>query len=172
MNTADNKNYLNLQILWLAMAAAIVIYVGVAYFFLGNVQFAVPGQVGILFPLLILISAAVLAAQIVLRIFLSDDRMFPRILQELLTFPTEGPILPDLEGQILLRQHVSFHIVIWALGEAPAIFGLVLTFLSGDIHYVAGFALYSIFNMFLFRPHHGDFKDQLVRLKRYLAAKG
>jgi hypothetical protein len=67
---------------------------------------------------------------------------------------------------------LTFSTVLWALGEAPAIFGLVLTFLSGDQRFVTGFVLYSLANLFIFRPRRGYFDDQVDRLRRYLSTRG
>jgi hypothetical protein len=66
---------------------------------------------------------------------------------------------------------MTFSLILWAFGEGPAILGLVLTFLTSDIRYVAGFGLYSLLNLFFFRPRRGQFEEQVVRLRRYLGAE-
>lgn len=160
-----------LQFIWFSLILTIVMYLLVAWFVVESAIFPGQGPVGIIFPVLTVLSAGLLAAQLFLRTYLSDNKLFPRILTRIQDDLLDGPDSEDCAGHLFLANHMSLSIIIWVLGEAPAIFGLVLTFLSGDLTFVMGFALYSIVNMFFFRPHRMKFDDQLGRMRRYLETK-
>jgi len=167
------RNYTVIQIIWLAFLISVVIYVMVAYIFINSTRYEVAQvPVRILFFALATVSLCLFIPQVLLRASLTDSRLFPGILEKVRgNLPGEAS-MQDPGTQLLLQSHLTFDIIMWALGEAPAIFGLTLTFLTGDIRFVAGFALYSILNMFIFRPSRSNFDDQSGRLRRYLTTRG
>ena len=83
-----------------------------------------------------------------------------------------SPDSPAGEVQFLLKNHTTYGVILWAIGESAAIYGLVLTFTSGDMRYVAGFAVYSLANLLFFRPQKSAFEEQARRLRRYLGTGG
>jgi hypothetical protein len=149
----------------------IVVYLLVAWFVVTSAIIPVQGPAGITFPILAVLSAGLLALQLFLRTFLSDAKLFPRIYAGMPDDLSDGPEIEDCAGHLFLANHMSLGIIIWVTGEAPAIFGLVLTLLSGDLRFVVGFAVYSIVNLFVFRPKRRSFDEQLTRMRGYLAAK-
>ena len=165
------KNYATLQIIWLSMVVSVVIYFFVARYVLADPGFGPQVPVGVIAITFVILSAALLMAQLLLRTLLSDDKLFPRFREEKTTGSPETFIGGDAGARFLLQNHMTFSLILWALGEAPAIFGLVLTFLSSDMRYLTGFGLYSIVNLFFFRPRRGQYEEQLVRLRRYLAGR-
>ena len=175
----DDRQILNigrkcmiLQFIWFSLLTTIVMYVIVAWLVVKSDILTARAPVGIISSVLIILSAGLATAQLLLRTFLSDDKLFSRIIARMPDNLSDEMEADDCASHMFLANHMSLSIVIWVMGEAPAIFGLVLTFLSVNIRYVAGFALYSILNMFFFRPRRGDFENQLERLRRYLAVKG
>ncbi len=165
-------SYSTLQIIWLAMVVSVVIYLFVAHYVTSSSGFGAKGPIGVIFYALATISAALFLPQLFFRNFLSDDKLFPRFLTEETGGSLAMPAGPDAQARFLLQNHMTFSTILWALGEAPAIFGLVLTFLSGETRYVIGFAMYSLANLFIFRPRRGNFDDQAERLRRYLSMRG
>jgi hypothetical protein len=144
----------------------------VAYLAVSKTDFSASGEAGVLFPVLAGVSIVLLGVQVVIRKYMDDDKLFARVLKMLPGDRPEETAARDSFRQALLQNHLSFGIILWALGESPAIYGLVLTFLSGNPGYTAGFASYSILNMFFYRPRRQVFEDQLTRLRRYVETKG
>lgn len=161
------SGYLTLQIIWFSMVVSVAIYILVAHLVTRDVSFGKQGPVAPIAFALGVFGAVLFAAQLYFRSLLSDGKLFPRIHAELasdLSGPAE--VVP-----LLLKNHATFNIVLWTLGEFPAIFGLMLTLLSGDMRYVAGFSFYSFANLFLFRPRQSAFEEQSIRFRRYLGAR-
>jgi len=161
------NDYISLQMLWFFMVVAVVIYLFVAGFVTRDSIFENQGPVTVIAVALGGFSLVLFGAQLYFRTFLSDERLFPRIRDEL----DAGPAGPAGFVPLLLQNHATFSTILWAFGEAPAIFGLVLTLLSGEMRYVAGFGLYSLVNLFFFRPRKAAFEEQLTRLRRYMETR-
>jgi hypothetical protein len=56
--------------------------------------------------------------------------------------PARPPMVRLVNGQMLT----------WALCEAIALFGLILTFIAHDLRYILGFGALSLLNFFIYRP--------------------
>lgn len=158
-------DHATLRMLWFFLVISVPVYLVVARFAAGGLNLDQNAPVRVIAGALGALSIVLLGAQVYFRSFLSDARLFPRITEEM------SSALPGEAGEmsLLLQNHFTFGTILWAMGEAPAIFGLVLTLLSGDMRYAAGFAAYSLVNLFSFRPRRSDFEDQLARLRRHLA---
>jgi hypothetical protein len=170
--TRGETSFTTLQTIWFAMVVSVVIYLFLARYITATPGFNTKGPIGVVFGAFAIMSAALFLAQLFFRTLLSDNRLFPRFLPEEEGARQSMPADPEAEAGFLLQNHLTFSTVLWALGEAPAIFGLVLTFLSGDQRFVTGFVLYSLANLFIFRPRRGYFDDQVDRLRRYLSTRG
>lgn len=166
------KRFTVLQTIWMAMALSVVIYPVLAYIFITRSVMDGFGQTEVLFVAFAAASAVLFLAQLFVRTLLSDGKMFPRIIDNQLTSITEGSLTEEHLGVLMLQKHQSLGVASWAMGEAPAIFGFMLTFMSGDIRYVVGFAVYSLVNMNVFRPRYGPFKKQVKRFRRHLEMRG
>jgi hypothetical protein len=77
--------------------------------------------------------------------------------------------VPERGVQLILQAHVIFGIVIWAMAEAVAVFGLVLTFISGDLRPMAIFGTVALVQLVWFRPKGAAFEEQIKRWRRYVA---
>ena len=126
----------------------------------------------VLFAALAAASAGLFLAQLFIRTLLSDGKMFPRIIDKQLTGGPEVSLTDEHLGGLVLQENQSLGVATWAMGEAPAIFGFMLTFMSGDIRYVVGFAVYSLVNMNIFRPRYNAFESQVKRFHRHLEMRG
>ncbi len=166
-NSPRGNDYKSLQMLWFFMVVAVGIYLFAARFVTGSSTIENAGPVTVIAVTFGVLSAALFGAQLFFKTFLADKRLFPRILDELAATHAGLPGAAPL----FLQNHATFNTMVWAFGEAPAIFGLVLTLLSGDMRYVAGFGIYSLANLFFFRPQRAAFEEQLQRLRRYLTAR-
>jgi F0F1-type ATP synthase membrane subunit c/vacuolar-type H+-ATPase subunit K len=58
------------------------------------------------------------------------------------------------DEQSLLSAYFTTSLLTWALAESIAIYGFVVSFLSGNILYFAGFAFFAAAAMLRFRPQH------------------
>ena len=166
------KKFAVIQTIWVAMVLSMVIYPVLAYMFITRSVMGGFDQTEVLFVALAVASAALFLAQVFVRTLLSDGKLFPRIIDKQLTSGSEVSMNDEHLGGLVLQEHQSLGIASWAMGEAPAIFGFVLTFMSGDIRYVIGFAVYSLVNMNIFRPRYGSLKEQVKRFQRHLETRG
>jgi len=162
------KRFAVIQTIWVAMVLSVVIYPVLAYIFVTRSVMGGFGQTEVLFVALAAASAVLFLAQLFVRTLLSDGKIFPRIIDNQLTGSTMGSLTEDHLGALMLQEHQSLGVAIWAMGEAPAIFGFVLTFMSGDIRYAVGCAVYSLVNMNVFRPRYNAFESQVKRFQRHL----
>lgn len=161
-----------LQTIWTAMFLSVVIYPVAAYMAVSRTTTGGFEGIMVLYVFLAAASALLLMVQLFVRSLLSDGRMFPRLTTRYAEPGREDGSTQDYPGGLLLQEHQSMGIMVWALGEVPGIFGLMLTFMSGDIRFAAGFAAYSLINLFFFRPRYSVFEDQLKRFRRYLETRG
>ena len=161
-----------LQTIWTAMVLSVTIYPIVAYIVVTRSKMGGFETTEILFMTLIAMSGGMLAAQFFMRSLLSDDRLFPKALDRLQGKSHDGSLLDEDLISTLLREHQTVGITLWALGEVPAVFGLMLTFLSGDFRYALGFAIFSLTTMKIFRPRYDFFVKQLKRFERHVEMRG
>ena len=162
-----------LQIIWGAMIFSVGVYAAIAW--MVRIR-PVAGDVGgTLTMALGAVSIGLFIAQIKLRQNLTDEKLFPRIL-DLGSWglrPDAAEQLKELQVpergvQLILQAHVIFGIIIWAMAEAVAVFGLVLTFISGDPRLMGVFGSVALIQLMWFRPRGAAFREQLVRWHRYV----
>ncbi len=142
-----------------------------AYLIVTKVEIGTIGMPEGLLPALVGASVVLIAAQFIIAKFLADDRLFPRIHKMMASEPSAGIVNQDQQAQILLSIHLNYGIFLWALGAFPTFFGLLLTILSDDMRFVLGFIVYSILNMFHYRPQRNKYENQMTRLNRYLETR-
>ncbi len=167
-----------LQIIWGAMVFSVGVYAAIAWMLrtravgLG----AAGGDIGGgLTMALGAVSVGLLLAQIKLRQNLMDEKLFPRIL-DLGSWGLRPDVaeqfkelqVPERGIQLILQAHVIFGVVIWAMAEAVAVFGLVLSFVTGDPRLMGIFGSVALAQLIWFRPRERAFKEQLKRWERYV----
>jgi hypothetical protein len=163
-----------LQMIWGAMVFSVGVYAAVAWMVRGRV----PGA-GVAEPLtyaLAAISAGLFLAQFKLRQNLTDEKLFPRIL-DLGSWGLRPDVadqlkelqVPERGVQLILQAHVIFGIVIWAMAEAVAVFGLVLSILTGELRLMGVFGAVALAQLIWSRPRDRAFREQLKRWERYVA---
>ncbi len=167
-----------LQIIWGAMVFSVGVYAAIAWMVrtravgLG----AGGGDIGQgLTMALGAVSVGLLLAQIKLRQNLMDEKLFPRIL-DLGSWGLRPDVaeqfkelqVPERGIQLILQAHVIFGVVIWAMAEAVAVFGLVLSLFTGDPRLMGIFGSVALAQLIWFRPRERAFKEQLKRWERYV----
>ena len=172
MGNPKAADFRTMQIIWAALVMSVLMYVGVAFKVVNSLNFSGGGLMPVLFPALAGICVVILGVQTIFRKQMADEKLFPRVAGTIASGSVNGSAGRDPLRQALLQNIMTLDIVLWALGEAPAIFGLVLTFLSGDMQYIAGFATYSILNMIYHRPRRLAFDEQLKRFRRHADRAG
>ena len=162
-----------LQIIWGAMIFSVAVYAAIAWMVRTRAVGLDAG--GPVTMALGAVSIGLLFAQIKLRQNLSDERLFPRIL-DLGSWglsPDAAEKLQELRVpergvQLILQALVIFSIVIWAMAEAVAVFGLFLSLATGDPRLMGIFGAAAVVQLFWFRPKGAAFREQLVRWERYV----
>ena len=116
------KRFTVLQTIWMAMILSVTIYPIVAYMVVTRSPVGGFEATDTLFMTLAAVSAGMLVAQFLVRSLLSDDRLFPGVLNKLQR-ENHGENIAD-EDMVsgLLQEHQSLGITVWAMGEAPAVF--------------------------------------------------
>jgi len=162
-----------LQLIWGAMVFSVLVYAAIAWMVRTKPMVGEIG--GTLAMALGAVSAGLLLAQFKLRQNLSDEKLFPRILdlgswglRPEAAEKLKGLQVPERGVQLILQAHVIFGIVIWAMAEAVAIFGLFLYLVTGDLRLMGIFALASLAQLFMFRPKGEAFREQIKRWHRYV----
>ena len=162
-----------LQIIWGGMIFSVAVYAAIAWMVRTRAVGLDAG--GPVTMALGAVSIGLFFAQVKLRQNLSDERLFPRIL-DLGSWglsPDAAEQLKELQVpergvQLILQAHVIFSIVIWAMAEMVAVFGLFLSLATGDPRLMAVFGLVALLQLIWFRPREVAFKEQLVRWHRYV----
>ena len=162
-----------LQIIWGAMVFSVAVYAAIAWMVRTRAVGLDAG--GPVTMALGAVSIGLLFAQVKLRQNLSDERLFPRIL-DLGSWglsPDAAEQLKELQVpergvQLILQAHVIFSVVIWAMAEAVAVFGLFLSLATGDPRLMAVFGLVALLQLIWFRPKEKAFGEQLKRWHRYV----
>jgi len=154
--------------IWLLLIMSIFIYYFIARLAISQPGFSASGESAPLFPILVGISIIDLGIQVFLKQFLDDQRLFPKILKGISNQYHEGAVTGESLHKELIQRHYNISIVLWALGESIAIYGLVLTFISGDLRYITGFGAFAILNMIFLRPRRQIIEEQFSRLRRHL----
>ncbi len=167
-----------LQIIWGAMVFSVGVYAAIAWMVRTRAAGlgAGGGDIGQgLTMALGAVSVGLLLAQIKLRQNLMDEKLFPRIL-DLGSWGLRPDVaeqfkelqVPERGIQLILQAHVIFGVVIWAMAEAVAVFGLVLSFVTGDPRLMGIFGSVALAQLIWFRPRERAFKEQLGRWGRYV----
>jgi hypothetical protein len=162
-----------LQMIWGAMIFSVGVYAAIAWF----VRTQVPaGDAGRAVTIaLAAVTAALFLVQIRIHQNLTDEKLFPRILdlgswglKPEVAEQFKGLKVPERGVQLILQAHVIFGIVIWAMAEAVAVFGLVLSLINGDPRLMGAFGTVSLVQLLWFRPREKAFKEQIKRWLRYV----
>jgi hypothetical protein len=167
-----------LQIIWGAMVFSVGVYAVIAWMLRTRAVGLGPGGGDIgggLTMALGAVSVGLLLAQIKLRQNLMDEKLFPRIL-DLGSWGLRPDVaeqfkelqVPERGIQLILQAHVIFGVVIWAMAEAVAVFGLVLSLFTGDPRLMGIFGSVALAQLIWFRPRERAFKEQLRRWERYV----
>ena len=161
-----------LKMIWGAMIFSVGIYAAIALVVQmdpGNVS-SVP-----LVAALAAISGGLFFTQVKLHQNLDDENLFPRIL-DLGSWGLKPEVaeqlktlqMPERGVQLILQAHVVFSIVIWAMAEAVAVFGLVLSLITGERHLMGIFGSVALIQLLWFRPRDRAFDEQLERWGKYV----
>jgi len=123
--------------IWCAFVSSIFLYVGISFVLVQSGS-ANPGILPILSGLLIFLSliSAVMSSLVWLK---------------LLKAPIESGTL-DIQTTTGLQRYQTLSIIIWALDETIAVFGLVLVVISGVVYYAIPFCVVSLVLLVLQRP--------------------
>ncbi len=162
-----------LRIVWGAMVFSVAVYAAIAWMVRTRAVGLEAG--GAVTMALGAVSFGLFFAQIKLRQNLSDERLFPRIL-DLGSWGLRPDVaeqlkelqVPERGVQLILQAHVIFGIVIWAMAEAVAVFGLFLSLATGDPRLMGIFGAAAVVQLFWFRPKEAAFKEQITRWHRYV----
>jgi len=165
-----------LQLMWGAMIFSIGVYGAIAW--MVRTEGVGPGAGdtgGTIVLALGAVSVGLFIAQIKLSRNLGDEKLFPRIL-DLGSWglrPEAAEKLKELQVpergvQLILQAHVIFGIVIWAMAEAVAVFGLFLSLVTGDPRLMGIFGAVSLAQLLWFRPKEKAFREQVKRWGRYV----
>ncbi len=146
-----------LQIIWSAMVFSVAVYAAIAWMIRTRTVGLDSG--GAVTVALGAVSIGLLIAQVKLHQNLSDERLFSRIL-DLGSWglsPDAAEQLKELQVpergvQLILQAHVIFSVVIWAMAEAVAVFGLFLSLATGDPRLMGIFGIAALAQLFWFRP--------------------
>ena len=162
-----------LQIIWGAMVFSVGVYAAIAWMVRTR---TLGGDVGGAMTMaLVAVSAGLFVAQVKLRQNLTDGKLFPRIL-DLGSWGLRPDVaeqlkelqVPERGVQLILQAHVIFGIVIWAMAEAVAVFGLILSIVTGDPRLMGVFGSVALLQLIWFRPKKRAFGEQLKRWERYV----
>ncbi len=164
-----------LQIIWGAMVFSVGVYAAIAW--MVRTRAVVLDTGGTMTMALGAVSVALFLAQFKLHQNLTDEKLFPRILDlgswglrpEMAERLKELQI-PERGVQLILQAHVIFGIVIWAMAEAVAAFGLVLSMITGDPRLMGVFGTVALAQLLWFRPRPKAFEEQIGRWHRYVEA--
>ncbi len=169
----NEKGMKVLQIIWGAMVFSVGVYAAIAWMVRTRTVGLDTG--GSMAAALGAVSVGFFIAQIKLRQNLSDEKLFPRIL-DLGSWGLRPEVaeqfkelqVPERGVQLILQAHVIFGIVIWAMAEAVAVFGLVLSLATGDPRLMGIFGSMALAQLLWFRPRPRAFGEQLKRWHRYV----
>lgn len=173
----SRRQFLIMAIIWLALAVTIVAYGALGYIMGPQIGLG-SDLVGTMFPILVLVAAVEVGVQLWFRRLTSDEKLFPATLDR--DRAARNPQLRavadmPLEARgpaVMAALHMTFGIIMWALAESIAIYGLVLTLLSGDTRYVLGFALFALADMMWLFPRRAEFDAQVERWRRWALSRG
>ena len=162
-----------LQVIWAMMIVTLGALALAAIFIpVGGVEAVPAGPASFVLGLA---AGGLFVIQLKLRQNLADGQLFPRVLD--LDSWGLGPDaavrfkelkVPERGAQLILQAHIVFGIITWALGEAVAVLGLVLTFLTGEPRFMAVFGAVALGELLWFRPNRNAFEEQLGRWERYV----
>ena len=157
--------------IWLALILSIFIYYFVARLAVNRPGFSASGDVTLLFPIFVGLSVIILGTQAFFRKYLNDQRVFPKILEGISSEHYVGTNTGESFRKALIQYHYTLSIILWSLGESIAIYGLVLTFISGDLRYITWFGAFALLDMIYFRPRRQIIEEQFSRLRRHLETR-
>jgi hypothetical protein len=170
---SHDKGMKALQIIWGAMVFSVGIYAAIAWMVRMK---SLGGDTGRAMTMALgAVSVGLFMAQIKLRQNLTDEKLFPRIL-DLGSWGLRPEVadqlkelqVPERGVQLILQAHVIFGIVIWAMADAVAVFGLVLSLITGDPRLMGIFGSVALAELLWFRPREQAFEEQIKRWERYV----
>lgn len=167
------RGFKALAMIWGAMVFSLAVYAVIAWKMPVRVTSGPNSK--ILGLALGVVGAGLFLAQFRLQRNLRDEKLFPRIL-DLGSWGLRPEAaqriqelnVPERGVQLILQAYIIFSVVIWAMAEAVAIFGLFLTLLAGDSRYMTVFGAAALLQFLLFRPREGAFLEQVKRWRRYV----
>lgn len=168
------KGFKALVLIWGAMVFSLAVYAAIAW----RMPVRGPSMESSKNLVLVLgvVSAGLFLVQIRVHQNLRDEKLFPRILdlgswglRQETTRQLQELQVPERGVQLILQAHIVFGVVIWAMAEAVATFGLFLTLLDGHLRYMAAFGGVALAQFLWFRPKEEAFREQVKRWHRYVA---
>ena len=164
-----------LQIIWGAMIFSVGVYAAIAW--MVRTRTLEGDASGAMTLALGAVSVGLFIAQVKLGQNLTDEKLFPRIL-DLGSWGLRPEVaeqlkelqVPERGVQLILQAHVIFGIVIWAMAEAVAVFGLLLSIITGDPRLMGIFGSVALAQLLWFRPRKRAFEEQIGRWHRYVEA--
>ena len=164
-----------LQIIWGAMIFSVGVYAAIAW--MVRTRTLEGDASGAMTLALGAVSVGLFIAQVKLGQNLTDKKLFPRIL-DLGSWGLRPEVaeqlkelqVPERGVQLILQAHVIFGIVIWAMAEAVAVFGLLLSIITGDPRLMGIFGSVALAQLLWFRPRKRAFEEQIGRWHRYVEA--
>lgn len=162
-----------LQIIWGAIIFSVGVYAAIAW--MVRTRTLEGDASGAMTMALGAVSVGLFIAQVKLGQNLTDEKLFPRIL-DLGSWGLRPEVaeqlkelqVPERGVQLILQAHVIFGIVIWAMAEAVAVFGLLLSIVTGDPRLMGIFGSVALAQLLWFRPRKRAFEEQLGRWHRYV----
>lgn len=121
-----------LWFVWSVFVYSIVLYLGVAYFFLDS-SISHPGVVPAVAGVTILLSVVSGVISVVIRVKLLSKSM-------------------DMSSDKDVQKYQTISIINWALSESIAVFGLILVVISGVFYYAIPYCVVSLVLLILHRP--------------------
>ena len=121
-----------LWFVWSVFVYSIVLYLGVAYFFLDS-SISNPDVVPAVAGVTILLSVVSGVMSVVIRVKLLSKSM-------------------DMNSDKDVQKYQTISIINWALSESIAVFGLILVVISGVFYYAIPYCVVSLVLLILHRP--------------------
>lgn len=158
-----------LKFTWAAMALAM----GIVYIVPLDLSIDAGGAAGYVFPVALALTALVVLVQLLLGRNLTDDKLFPRLLDlDSWSLPEErkaalkGLRVPDRGTSLIVMAHFFHSLIIWALADAVAILGRVVGVLTADRGKVDALFVVAALSLLYFVPRAGTLTGQARRWRQ------
>jgi len=165
-----------LNLIWAAFVLLVMIFAVVAWIGRPAAVDSIHYHIGAV--ILGILSIGILMFQGKLRGNLTDGRLFPRFLDLNswgLNPRTAEKVkelqLPERGDHLMLQAHVVFRVLIWFAAAVVAVFGLILTFITGYWRFTGLFCGVAIATLFHNYPSYPMFMAQQQRWGKYVEIK-